>query len=214
MNFPTRTVLQQNFPLVDGNKNYGPIPVKTINPKKEPLKCWGCREEHLLRDCPHRQQYSRKVYNIQEATTVNDVARSVLYIYVALDNNQADHQASVVEIEGTIFNHLVSILIDPSSNLSYIAPKTVDNCKLQTQKQTKPWLVQLATSSKRTVAEVIPTYQLMLGEFPTQATLNILPLGSYDLLIGMDWLATHKARLDCYHKTIECVSKEGKRITL
>ena len=54
----------------------------------------------------------------------------------------------------------------------------------------------------------------MLGEFPTQATLNILPLGSYDLLIGMDWLAAHKARLDCYHKTLGCVSKEGKRITL
>jgi hypothetical protein len=30
----------------------------------------------------------------------------------------------------------------------------------------------------------------------------------------MDWLATHKAKLDCYHKTLECVSKEGKRITL
>jgi hypothetical protein len=54
----------------------------------------------------------------------------------------------------------------------------------------------------------------MLGEFPTEETLNILPLGSYDLLIGMDWLATHKAILDCYHKTLECVSKEGKRMTL
>jgi hypothetical protein len=53
-----------------------------------------------------------------------------------------------------------------------------------------------------------------MGEFPTQATLNILPLGSYDLLIGMDWLATYKARLDCYHKTLECVGEEGRRITL
>jgi hypothetical protein len=110
---------------MDGNKTSGPIPVKTNNPKKEPLKCWGCGEEHLLRDCPHRQQNSRKVYNIQEATTVNDVARSVPQIYAALDNNQADHQASVVEIEGMIFNHLVSVLIDPGSNLSYIAPKVL-----------------------------------------------------------------------------------------
>jgi hypothetical protein len=54
----------------------------------------------------------------------------------------------------------------------------------------------------------------MLGRFPTQTTLNLLPLGSYDLLIGMEWLATHKARLDCYYKTLECVSKEGKNITL
>jgi hypothetical protein len=214
MNFPTWSVLQQNFPSVDGNKTSEPIPVKTDNPKREPLKCWGCEEEHLLRDCPHRQQNTQKVYNIQEVTTVNDVARSVSQIYVALDNNQADHQASVVEIEGMIFNHLVSVLIDPGSNLSYIAPKVVDKCNIHPRKQTKPWLVQLATGTKIKVVEVIPSCQLMLGEFPTQATLNVLPLGSYDLLIGMDWLATHKARLDCYHKTLECVSKEGKRITL
>jgi hypothetical protein len=188
--------------------------VKTDNPKREPLKCWGCGEEHLLRDCPHQQQNSQKIYNIQEATTVNDVARSVPQIYAALDNNQDDHQASVVEIEGMIFNHLVSVLIDPSSNLSYISPRAVDKCKLQPQKQTKPWLVQLATGTKRKVVEVILACQLMLGEFPTQATLNVLPLGSYDLLIGMDWLAAHKSKLDCYHKTLECVSKEGKRITL
>jgi hypothetical protein len=141
MNYPARSVLQQNFPSSDENKTSGPIPVKTNNPKKEPLKCWGCGEEHLPRDCPHRKQNSQKFYNIQEATTVNDVARSVPQIYAALDNNQADHQASVVEIEGMIFKHLVSVLIDPGSNLSYIAPKVVDKCKLQPQKQTKPWLV-------------------------------------------------------------------------
>jgi hypothetical protein len=135
-------------------------------------------------------------------------------IYAALDNNQVDHQALVVEIEGMIFNHLVSVLIDPSSNLSHIAPRAVDKCKLQLQKQTKPWLVQLATGTKRKLVEVIPACQLRLGEFPTQATLNVSPLGSYNLLIGMDWLATHKAKLDSYHKTLECVSKERKRITL
>ena len=51
------------------------------------------------------------------------MARSVPQIYAALDNNQADLQASVVEIEGMISNHLVSVLIDPGSNLSYIADR-------------------------------------------------------------------------------------------
>jgi hypothetical protein len=130
MNIPTRSVLQQNFPSADGNNTSGPIPVKTDNPKRKPLECWDCRGDNLRRDCPLRQQNSRKIYNMQEATTFNDVARSVLQIYAALDNNQVDHQASVVEIEGMIFNHLESVLIDPGSNLSYIAPKTVDKCKL------------------------------------------------------------------------------------
>jgi hypothetical protein len=45
-------------------------------------------------------------------------------------------------------------------------------------------------------------------------TLNILPLGCYDLLIGMDWLAACKIKLDCYHKTLECVNGEGRKMTL
>jgi hypothetical protein len=135
-------------------------------------------------------------------------------IYVAVDNKQVDHQDLVVEIEGMITNHLVYILINPGSNLSYIAPKAIDKCKLQPHKDAKPWLVQLATGTKRKVSKVIRSCQFTMGEFPTQATLNILPLGSYNLLISMDLLATYRARLDFYDKTLECVSEGGRRITL
>jgi hypothetical protein len=73
-------------------------------------------------------------------------------IYASLDNNQDDHQASVVELEGMIVNHPISILIDPGSNLSYVAPQTANKCKLQPIIHVKPWLVQLATGTKRKVA--------------------------------------------------------------
>jgi hypothetical protein len=53
-----------------------------------------------------------------------------------------------------------------------------------------------------------------MGGFPTQATFNILPIGSYDVLIGMDWLADYKTRLDCYHKNLECVNEEGRKTML
>jgi hypothetical protein len=188
MSLPTKSVYQHNFPSPSGNKPFGSVPGKTDDKRREPLKCWGCREEHLLRDCPHRQQDNRSIYNIQEATTVNDVARSMPQIYASLDNRQDDHQASVVEMEGMISNHLVSILIDPGSNLSYVSPQTVEKCNLQPVKHTKSWLVQLATGTKRKVTEVLPACQFILSGLSTQETLNILPLGSYDMLIGMDWL--------------------------
>jgi hypothetical protein len=107
-------------------------------------------------------------------------------IYATLDNKQADHQASVVEMEGMISNHLVSILIDPGSNLSYVAPQTIDKCKSQQVKHVKSWMVQLATGTKRKVTKVIPTCQFIMSGLPTQVNLNILSLRSYDLLIGMD----------------------------
>jgi hypothetical protein len=33
--------------------------------------------------------------------------------------------------------------------------------------------------------------------------LNVLPLGSYYVLLGMDWLATHKEKLNYYEKILE-----------
>jgi hypothetical protein len=117
-------------------------------------------------------------------------------------------------MEGMIANHLVSILIDPGSNLSYVSPQTVAKCKLQQFKHVKSWLVQLATGTKRKVTEVILACQFIMSGLPTQATLNILPLGSYYLLISMDWLASQKTKLECYNKTLECNDEERRKLTL
>jgi hypothetical protein len=33
-------------------------------------------------------------------------------------------------------------------------------------------------------------------------------------LIGMDWLDSHKSKLDCYNKMLKCEYEEGEKITL
>ena len=43
----------------------------------------------------------------------------------------------------------------------------------------------------------------------TCVDLKVLPLGSYDFLIGMDWLESHRVNLDCYNKDFECLDEEG-----
>jgi hypothetical protein len=45
----------------------------------------------------------------------------------------------------------------------------------------------------------------------TKEDLNILPLGSYDCLIGMDWLDPHHALLDCHNKEFTCLDEEGNQ---
>jgi hypothetical protein len=45
----------------------------------------------------------------------------------------------------------------------------------------------------------------------TIVDLNIIPLGSYDVLIGMDWLDVHHVVLDCHNKTFTCLDEEGKQ---
>jgi hypothetical protein len=38
--------------------------------------------------------------------------------------------------------------------------------------------------------------------------------GSYDILIGMDWLEKHHDVLYCHNKTFTCIDKEGKQSTV
>ena len=91
----------------------------------------------------------------------------------------------MVDIEGKILNASISILIDPGAFRSYVLPKIVDECKLVKVKHNKPWLVQLAIGTKHKVLELVKECEVNLNGFPMKVNLNILPLGSYDVLIGM-----------------------------
>lgn len=50
-----------------------------------------------------------------------------------------------------------------------------------------------------------------LHNMSTTTHLNLLPLGAYNLLLGMDWLYTHRTKVDCYEKKIECLNDVGER---
>ena len=74
---------------------------------------------------------------------VGDLTRTMPKINAALENQQADYQTSMVEVEGKINQIPISILIDPRASLSYISPKLVEKCKLPVEKFASSWLVQL-----------------------------------------------------------------------
>ena len=48
----------------------------------------------------------------------------------------------------------------------------------------------------------------------TSINLNILPLGSYDILIGVDWLEYHKTIINYLHKNFDCIDDKGKYHTI
>ena len=53
-----------------------------------------------------------------------------------------------------------------------------------------------------------------MTQFETQIKLNVLPLGSYDVLIGIDWLEKHQVILNYFKKTFTCLNNKGERITV
>ena len=51
-----------------------------------------------------------------------------------------------------------------------------------------------------------------MNELNTHADLNILPLGSYYLFIGMDWLEKNRVMLNSYDKTFTCMDDNDNKI--
>ena len=54
--------------------------------------------------------------------------------------------------------------------------------------------------------------EVNLNCFPTKVNLDILPLGSYDILISMDWFEQHHVMLDFLHKLILCTDSQGNQV--
>ena len=103
----------------------------------------------------------------------------------------------MVEVEGKINQTPIAILIDLGASLSYISPKLVEKCKFHVEKFVSSWLVQLASGAKRKVTCFVKKCVIVMDQFETFVKLNVLPLGSYDILIGMDWLEQHRVNLNC-----------------
>jgi hypothetical protein len=62
--------------------------------------------------------------------------------------------------------------------------------------------------------ELVKFCPVDMNGLSTKAELNVLPLGSYDCLIGMDWLDQHHAILDYRNKAFNCLDEEGNQRTV
>ena len=178
------------------------------------MECWGCKGNHRYRDCPHRKDKARTVHTVQQAETVEDMGSRMPRIYAALDNRQAEFQSHMIEVEGMINNRPLVILIDSGASHSYVDPRVVESMHLMRRKHEKSWLVQLAIGTKKKVTELVKSCSVGMKGMSTKAELNILPLGSYDCLIGMDWLDQYHDILDCNNNEFTFLYGEGNLRTV
>jgi hypothetical protein len=115
----------------------------------------------------------------------------------------------MINMEGNINDQPISFLIESGSSHSYLDPKMVERFHFPRRKLGKPWLVQLDTREKRKINEIIKACPMEMNGLCTNDDLNTIPLGSYDFLIGMDWLEEHHDVIDCYNKAFTCLDEEG-----
>jgi hypothetical protein len=165
----------------------------TTGPKKG---CWTCGEPHYQRKYPVERT---RASGSAGPTTVGNMGKAH-WIHAAVNNHQAEHQSSVLETTGTVTDQTHSILIDPGATESFISGAVLKRIQVKAVEQDKFSFVEMASGAKQKVGGKVTGYALNLGDFVMRVNLYVTILGSYDVVIGMDWLELHEAILNCKTK--------------
>eukprot|EP00253_Pinus_taeda_P021555 PITA_21555 len=131
-------------------------------------------------------------------------------IHVAINHRQAEHQATEIESAGMINNIPLSVLIDPGATDSFISPSTILRCGLTAHEQSNFRMVEMASGSQQSVGSIVRDCSVNIGGYDTKLNLYSTTLETYDLIVGMDWLESHKAILDCYNETVLIRNYQGE----
>ncbi|XP_073354821.1 uncharacterized protein [Aegilops tauschii subsp. strangulata] len=117
-----------------------------------------------------------------------------------------------VRLLGLINGHEVLILVDLGSSHSFISEETTQKLKAQVQLM-QPVSVKIVDGGTLTCFGYIPACETTQGQrFETDV--RVLPLGSYDMVVGMDWLeACGPMLVDWTAKTLQ-FQHQGASITL
>ena len=119
-----------------------------------------------------------------------------------------------MESLGTINGIKLKILFDTGATDSFISSYTLNKCELAACKQDDFRQVEMASGDLQSVELSVEDCKVDLGVCLTKLKVYVTALGTYDLVIGMDWLKFHRAWVDCSGKTILCMNDERETIQI
>jgi hypothetical protein len=109
-----------------------------------------------------------------------------------------------------IINQNFSILIDPSAKKIFISSVALKRIKVKAVEQNKFRYVEVEFGAKQKVGGKVIDYSINLGYFLMKSNLYVMILGSYDIVLGMEWLELHDAILNCETKWLSLMDDVGQ----
>nr|GEV86541.1 zinc finger, CCHC-type, retrotransposon Gag domain protein [Tanacetum cinerariifolium] len=99
-------------------------------------------------------------------------------------------------------NHYATVLFDSGANFSFISTDFVTLLNVKTSFVNLSYVIEVADGKNVEVDRIIRDFKLKIGT--SLFTIDLIPLGhrSFDVIVGMDWLSEHKAKIVCHEKVV------------
>ncbi|GJR23238.1 putative reverse transcriptase domain-containing protein [Tanacetum coccineum] len=115
-------------------------------------------------------------------------------------------------VTGTFYlnDHFATVLFDSGADFSFISTKFAPILNMKPSIANPGYVIEIADGKKVKVDRIIRGCKLELGS--SLFTIDLIPLGhgSFDLIVGMDWLSYNKAVIVCHEKVVEIPLMDSK----
>ncbi|GJW31033.1 reverse transcriptase domain-containing protein [Tanacetum coccineum] len=125
---------------------------------------------------------------------------------------EAVQDPNVVTGTFSLNDHFVTILFDSGADFSFISTEFAPLLDVKPSIVSPGYVIEVADGKKVEVDRIIRDCKLELGG--SLFSINLIPLGhgSFDVIVGMDWLSQHKAVIICHEKVVEIPVEDGRII--
>lgn len=130
----------------------------------------------------------------------SSVAQNCTYALGTRQNLEASPDVVIGTL--SIFSHKVYALIDPGSTLSYFTPLVARKLGRTSKLLNKPLAVSTPTGESIIARRVYCDCIVTICDRDTLADLIELEMVEFDVIMGMDWLASCYATVDCRTKRV------------
>ncbi|GJX31741.1 reverse transcriptase domain-containing protein, partial [Tanacetum coccineum] len=157
------------------------------------LKCTNCKKGHYKSDCPKLKNRNRG------NKAANNDARGRAY---ALGGGDGNPDSNVVTGTFLLNNHYVYILFDSGADRSFVSTMFSTLIDIPPTALDISYTVELADGQISESDTIIRGCTLNLLDHPFSTDLMPVDLGSFGVIIGMDWLSRYHAVIVCNKKIV------------
>ncbi|XP_070049566.1 uncharacterized protein [Nicotiana tomentosiformis] len=125
-----------------------------------------------------------------------------LHLFATLDRQSAEASAEVITCIILVCSHNAYAIIDPGSTFSYVTPYFAINLGLEPEQLSEPFLVSTPVGESVEATRVYRGCIVSVQGRNTEANLIELEMVDFDVIMGMDWLCSCYAMLDCRAKIV------------
>ncbi|KAJ0570677.1 putative nucleotidyltransferase, Ribonuclease H [Helianthus annuus] len=181
--------------------------------------CYQCGDEgHFKRDCPQLNQNANDNNHPNNNNAGNNNgnnggngARGRVF---QLGAGDARNDGNVVTGTFPVNNRIASVLFDSGADWSYVSLEFSQRLGITPTPLEVKQVIELADG--KTIEALNVLFGCKLDLVGQVFDIDLLPvtLGSFDIVVGMDWLSKHQAEILCKEKVVRIPLPDGESLTV